>query len=336
MEAYIEIYLKNIVDNYKKIVDYSKKNVIAVIKDNAYGHSLIQVGQILASKNVFMLAVSNISEAILLRKNMIFSPLLLLGRCDDAKTIYSLKITQGVSSLDQLKNLAKQNIPISIHLELETGMHRLGLNQEEIPEAINIINNSKLKLKGIYTHFCSQDNIKQKDIFKNMIDTYFYQYKLIIHSQASNFINEDLSYCNTIRVGLALYGYNPYLDLKPALKLICPIIRIQKINKDVDIGYDYIEKTSENGYILTLPFGYSHGLSRLKTLCFFYKNNIYYQIGKQCMDMTMFFSKDEISSSEEVEFISLNNTNNLITLNNENIYYILSSLSPNIKRIYKY
>ena len=54
------------------------------------------------------------------------------------------------------------------------------------------------------------------------------------------------------------------------------------------------------------------------------------------MDMTMFFSKDEISSSEEVEFISLNNTNNLITLNNENIYYILSSLSPNIKRIYKY
>ena len=43
-----------------------------------------------------------------------------------------------------------------------------------------------------------------------MIDTYFYQYKLIIHSQASNFINEDLSYCNTIRVGLALYGYNPY------------------------------------------------------------------------------------------------------------------------------
>ena len=124
--------------------------------------------------------------------------------------------------------------------------------------------------------------------------------------------------------------------MKPALKLICPIIRIQKINKDVDIGYDYIEKTSENGYILTLPFGYSHGLSRLKTLCFFYKNNIYYQIGKQCMDMTMFFSKDEISSSEEVEIISLNNTNNLITLNNENIYYILSSLSPNIKRIYKY
>ena len=43
MEAYIEIYLKNIVDNYKKIVDYSEKNIIAVIKDNAYGHSLIQL-----------------------------------------------------------------------------------------------------------------------------------------------------------------------------------------------------------------------------------------------------------------------------------------------------
>lgn len=334
MEAYIEIYLKNIIDNYKKITTYTKKNVIAVIKDNAYGHSLIHVGRTLASNNVFMLAVSNISEAILLRKNMIFSPLLLLGRCDDAKTIYSLKITQGVSSLNQLRILAKQNVPISIHLEIETGMHRLGIDQNEILDAINIIKNSKLKLKGIYTHFCSQDNTQQKEIFKNIIDTYFYQDKLIIHSQASNFINEELSYCNTIRVGLALYGYNPYLELKPSLRLICPIIRIQKINKDVDVGYDYIEKTPNNGYILTLPFGYSHGLSRLKTLCFFYQNKIYYQIGKQCMDMTMFFSKENIPL-EEVEIISSNNTNNLISLNNENIYYILSSLSPNIKRIYK-
>ena len=114
MEAYIEIYLKNIIDNYKKITTYTKKNVIAVIKDNAYGHSLIHVGRTLASNNVFMLAVSNVSEAILLRKNMIFSPLLLLGRCDDAKTIYSLKITQGISSLNQLRILAKQNVQIKM------------------------------------------------------------------------------------------------------------------------------------------------------------------------------------------------------------------------------
>ncbi len=52
------------------------------------------------------------------------------------------------------------------------------------------------------------------------------------------------------------------------------------------------------------------------------------------MDMTMFFSKEDVPF-KEVEIISLNNTNNLISLNNENIYYILSSLSPNIKRIYK-
>ena len=126
MQTYIKINLSNIIDNYKKIQEFTNKQIIAIIKDNAYGHGLIQVGKMLSSINSF-LAVSNIEEAITLRKNMVFSPILLLGREDDAKIIFSLKIHQGVSSLEQLKILAKQEIPISIHLEIETGMFRLGI-----------------------------------------------------------------------------------------------------------------------------------------------------------------------------------------------------------------
>lgn len=335
MESYIEITTKNIIDNYKAIKEYCQKPVIAVIKDNAYGHSLIQIGKTLANNNAFMLAVSSINEAISLRKNMIFTPILLLGRCDDSRTIYSLKITQGISSLDQLKTLIKDNIPISIHLEIETGMHRLGLTEDETEEALFLIKNSHLKLKGVYTHFCSEDNNLQKEKFESIIKKYFLNQKLLIHAQASNFINNHLSYCNAVRVGLALYGYSKHLFVKPSLKLICPIIRCQPIKKDELVGYDFIEKTLSDGYILTIPFGYSSGLSRFKTLCFTLNNKIYYQIGKSCMDMMMFFSEEKIESGTLIEIISENNTQILLSLNDDNIYYALSSLSPNIKRIFK-
>ena len=335
MEPIIKINLRNIVDNYKKIKDFCKKNVIAVIKDNAYGHSLIHVAKALSNSNVYMLAVSSLSEAISLRKNMIFAPILLLGRCDDARTLYSMKIIPGVSSLDQLKKLSEENIPLPIHLEIETGMHRLGISVEEIEEALALIQRSNLKLKGVYTHFCAAQSDLQRTCFETVVRQYFDAEKLIVHAQASSYLKDPLDCCNAVRVGLALYGYNKDIRLKPALKLICPVIRSQKVESDQSVGYDFSEKTPSAGYILTLPFGYSTGLSRLRKLSFVYRNKIYYQIGKSCMDITMFFSEDPIGSGTEIELISEANIDSLISLNNESVYYLLSSLSPSIKRVFK-
>ena len=92
MDSYIEINTKNILSNYHAIKQHYNKNVIAIIKDNAYGHGLIKVGLELSKNNVYMLGVATLNEAISLRKNMIFSPLLLLGRYEDTKTLFSFKI----------------------------------------------------------------------------------------------------------------------------------------------------------------------------------------------------------------------------------------------------
>lgn len=331
MESYIKINLKQIAENYQTIRSYCKKNVIAIIKDNAYGHGLIQVGKTLSTINCNMLGVSSISEAILLRKNLIFLPILLLGRCDDYKLLYSLKITISISSLEQLETLSKSEFPISIHLKIETGMNRLGLEINEIPRALEIINKSKLQLKGIFTHFHSTNYNNQLKSFKKVLDLIPNKNKLLIHTQASSTINKQIDICNTVRTGLALYGYSKFIDVKPSLELFCPIIRNKKIQHNTPVGYDYTEKTKQDGYILTIPFGYSNGLSRIKKLCFEYKNNLYYQIGKSCMDMTMFFTDKKIDL-KEIPLISKSNTKNLT--NNESIYYILSSLSPNLKRVF--
>lgn len=332
MDSYIEINIKNILFNYRTIKEHYNKNVIAIIKDNAYGHGLIKVGSELSKNNVYMLGVSTLNEAISLRKNMIFSPILLLGRYEDAKTLFSFKITPGVSSLSQLKLLAKDNISIPIHIEIETGMNRLGLSLDELDNAIVILRNSKLKLKGLYTHLCGDIFNEQIKTFKTALEKFNSFSNLTIHIQSSNYIDYDIPFVNTLRVGLAIYGYSDKLNLKPALNYYVPVWRCKEILKDSFIGYDQVDKTKEDGYIITLPIGYATSFSRLKTIKLTYNNIVLSQIGKPCMDMTMFFSKEPIKEGTYINILSNDNIKLLLNDNDESIYYILSSLSPLIPR----
>lgn len=332
MDSYIEVNLKNIIFNYQTIKQTYNKNIIAIIKDNAYGHGLIKVGLELSKNNVYMLGVSTLNEAISLRKNMIFSPILLLGRCDDAKSLFAFKITPGISSLSQLELLAKDNIPIPIHIEIETGMNRLGLKLDELDEAINIIRNSKLKLKGLYTHLCGDIYKKQLETFKIALEKFSSFSNLIIHVQSSNYMDLDISYINALRIGLALYGYSNKLNLKPALKYYIPVWKCKQILKDEYIGYDQLGQANADGYIITMPIGYATSLSRLKNIKLIHNDIVISQIGKNCMDMTMFYSKTPLKEGTYINVLSKENIDLLTNDNQETIYYLLSSLSPSLPR----
>lgn len=333
MEPVITINLKNIVDNYHAIKKYCQKNIIAVIKDNAYGHGLIKVAQALSKTNVFMLCVSSIQEAINIRKSLIFTPILLLGRCDDANLLYSFKITPSITSIDHLKALDKSKIPLPIHLEIETGMNRLGINDNDLDECLEILSKSKMRLRGIFTHLCSSNIDCQLNIFKKSLEKFDLS-KLIVHCQASSYINQKFDFVNCLRIGLALYGYSPYIDLKPALKLEVPILRCNPIKKGVPVGYDYVESSPEDGYIITIPWGYSFGLSRIRKLCLRYNDDTIYQCGKSCMDLTMFFSSHYIKAGTMLNLFEIANLKNLLLENDESVYYALSSLNPNLVRFY--
>lgn len=334
MEPIIQINLNAIKHNYHKIRETTQKNIIAVIKDNAYGHGLIQIGKLLSSLGVSMLAVSSLQEAMLLRKNMIFSPILLLRRTDNYNVLYSYKITSSIISLAHLKKLIQSNLPLSVHLEINTGMNRLGIELEEIDEALEMIKHSKLQLRGIYTHFCGSNFQTQKEKFLKILPLFDNFKKLIIHAQSSNYINENINEFNAIRIGMALYGYSPYYDLKPSMSLKIPVIRCSHISKDEPVGYDHTEKTKEEGYIITIPWGYSNGLSKFISFEVKHKNIILKRIGKTCMDMMMLFSKSPLNEGEYLNIFSDENLKHLLQINNETIYYAISSLSSTIKREY--
>ncbi|MCH5172369.1 MAG: alanine racemase [Erysipelotrichales bacterium] len=335
MRAFLEISKENLVYNYKTIKERTNKDIICVIKSNAYGHGLIEVAKTLVPLNPKMFAVSTIEEAALIRKNLIFTPILLLGTCDNLSFASNYRITLTIVSIDYLKTLISANLPIFVHLLVNTGMNRDGLDENEIKEALELIKNSKLLLRGIFTHFASNDTYElQNELFEQILNNIPHE-KLLIHSQATSTMLKNNNSSTAIRVGLALYGLNNDLDLKPVLTLKAYPIVERKVNGHEKISYNS-EPVEKEGYIYTLPIGYADGLNRNIKLSVFANDKYYDQIGVMCMDHLMIFSDDELPKQtcfeiigEHISIIDLANKNATIP------YEIVAKLSSRLKRLLK-
>lgn len=331
MRAFIEIDINALENNYLKIKNETKKDIIAVLKDNAYGHGLIECAYALYKLKVPMFAVSTKEEAITIRKNLIFTPILLLGECHDIRFLSSYKITQTIISFNQLKLLAKSSIPIPIHLFIDIGMKREGIEIDEIDEALQTINNSKLVLKGICTHYSSLSNYENEHIlFLDALKKIPNYQKLIIHSSASSTykINKDDT---AYRIGLSLFGLDN--ELEPVLKLKSPIIRKIKVNKGTPISYDGIEITPEDGYIYTIGLGYGDGWRRNYKTTAYIKNDQLKQIGVTCMDYMMLYSKNNYDENVILSIIDeCHSANEIANENNTIVYEITSLLNQRLKR----
>ena len=208
----MEIDLNNLTDNYNKIKSKTNKEIIAVVKNNAYGLGLIEISKKLVSLGVKMLAVNDIIEAVKLRENFIYSDVLILNSLtfDDYSYLYRYdNIVLSINSLEDAINLNKYYYgrPLRVHIQIDSGMNRLGIKSwGEYLDTLNIVkNNEKFHLEGIYTHFVSsKDSIINNQIsyFKKHLNEYHYRY---IHIMNSSSIDK-CDFGNLVRVGIALYG----------------------------------------------------------------------------------------------------------------------------------
>lgn len=336
MRGYIELSKKQLIDNYLKIKEETQKDVICVIKTNAYGHGLIEVAKILATQGPKMFAVSTLEEGMLIRKSLIFTPILLLGTCDNLLYASNFRITLSTVSLTYLKRLQKANIPLFIHLLINTGMNRDGILLDEIPEALDIIKKSKLILKGVFTHFASAETYEnQMSIFLNALDQIPTK-KLIIHSQASSTFLIKNEKMTAVRVGLALYGLAENVSFtKPILTLKSQAICEYSLPINSRISYSQTPLASE-GFVYTLPLGYGDGLLRTYTYKVLSGDEQYSQIGVTCMDHLMIFSPKKLKMTDEFTIIGPHNP--IISIAQEanmTPYEIACHLSPRLKRIIK-
>lgn len=282
---YIEIDLDKLVHNLgqvrKKIG--ASNSIIAVVKDNAYGLGAPVIAQTLEKEGVGFFAVACMDEARELRKHNIHSPILVLGACpqDDIVWASSNGVHVTLNDIAQLDLLADMGCMVKLHINVDTGMGRLGLFKSETDEALKIISSSgNIELEGIFTHFANADAPDtDKTSLQNM------QFTEVLNSVKEKGLSPRYIHCSNsaaicrfqipegyyIRPGILLYGSrsDPTQDFDIDLLLIASlkasIIKIKKVPAGTPISYGGTYTTQEETLIATVPIGYTHGLPRALT-----------------------------------------------------------------------
>lgn len=300
--SWIEISEKNLIHNVKAHYNFLDKGVklSPVVKSNAYGHGLLLVSQVLDKmKEVGFLSVVNLEEAIILRKNKIKKPILVLSyyeieesREDFVKQI-KFAINHNISlmaydlkQIESFNKIAKQlKKKIKIHIKVETGMARVGVLYEQALEFINKVSKlENVEIEGLASHFATTEESNQ----------YFAKFQLsnfkklikeldrldinipIKHMAASAAITlSKENHFNAVRLGIAMYGLwpsqenkktinrkYPEFKLKPALSWKTKLFQVKKLKADVPVGYGCTYRTTKNITMGLIPVGYFEGLDR--------------------------------------------------------------------------
>lgn len=280
----IEISKDNLIQNYKYLSSLSKKvRVAPVIKSNGYGHGIIEVAKILDSLDTFHVSsrpffcVDSLYEAYELLKADIRTPILIMGYTDSENLkVKKIPFSYAVFDLETAEILNDHQPGCGIHIFVDTGMNREGIQIEDLPNFLKNLRGFKnLKIEGLMSHLASADN--SKDPLNKIQITNFKKALQICKKNQINLkwihlSNSDglLNYVptwnvgiqNMARVGLALCGISHDHNLKPVLTLKSKIIQIKKLKKGMRVGYSGTFTAKKEMLLGVLPLGYYDGLDR--------------------------------------------------------------------------
>src|SRR3990170_2299018 len=231
-----EINLESLAFNLsqiKKLLSPSQK-LLSVVKANAYGHGYVEVAKKALQEGASFLGVVSLKEASILRESGISKRILVLGSLFEEEVSHAieLEVTPVIFSIPLVKKLnleaKRMNKQISFHIEIETGMGRLGISPDEIETFLSEIKKSEnLKLEGVMTHFAQSEaedssyTRYQLDIFRKAIEVIKKDFNNItIHaSNSAALVGIPEARFDLARIGLMMYGYHPHKRLKNIMEL---------------------------------------------------------------------------------------------------------------------
>ncbi len=273
--CWIEISEKNLCNNVAALRRQlpSGCQLMAVVKDNAYGHGAVAVCHQLNKLGVRAFAVATLDEGVELRQNGILGDILVLGYTDPgrARSIKKYDLIQTLISLEHAVSLDSVGVPLRAHIAVDTGMHRLGIDCRQEADIKKCYQLKHIRVEGIFSHLCHADSRepssiaftnKQAAAFFNLLKTLKNPGKT--HLQNSHgLLNYPGIICSYARVGIALYGGAENTPgLEPVLSLKSRVALIREVQAAEPIGYDCAFVPEKNLTIGVVPIGYGDGLPR--------------------------------------------------------------------------
>ena len=287
--ASAEINLSAIADNLKLIKGKTNAQVLAVVKADAYGHGLIQVGKAAESAGANWLGTALLEEGIALRNSGIKVPIIswLTPLGEDFKTAINLDIDLSISSIELLTDVIAagkvvKKIP-RVHIEVDTGMSRGGVGDDWqlfLTELSKTVKANEINIIGIWSHFARADepgqvmNQEQLNTFEDRIksasDVGIKPEFIHIANSAAALTNNG-AHKNIIRWGIGLYGLSPdinnlgdskSLKLKPAMRLKAKLHLVKAVKAGVSVGYGGTAITKSDTKLGVVTLGYADGVPR--------------------------------------------------------------------------
>ena len=287
--ASAEISLLAIADNLKLIKSKTNAQVLAVVKADAYGHGLIQVGKVAENVGADWLGTALLEEGIALRNSGIKIPIIswLTPLGEDFKAAINLDIDLSISSTELLNEIvlagkSVKKIP-RIHVEVDTGMSRGGVGDDWqlfLNELSKAVAANEINIVGIWSHFARADepdevmNKEQLAVFEDRIKSASaagIKAEFIHISNSAASLTNKSAHKNIIRWGIGLYGLSPdlnnlgdskSLNLKPAMRLKAKLHLVKAVKAGVSVGYSGTAITKSDTKLGVVTLGYADGIPR--------------------------------------------------------------------------
>lgn len=285
--------------------------LFAVVKANAYGHGATLVAPAALEAGATRLAVATVNEAVELRAAGITAPILVLGytpgwqaevllQHDLTATVYDADVAQAYAA-----SAARAGKLLSVHVKVDTGMHRLGLYPVQVPAFLQQVQSLPgLHVEGLYTHFSTADEadkgftrqqLSQLTALLETLDTLDLRPPLVHSANSAATLSLAETHLNGVRCGISLYGLHPSAatplpaGFRPALRWVAHVAQVKALQPGDAVSYGNTYVAQGDRVIAVLPVGYADGFPRSPrtwdyVLIAGQRAPI---VGRVCMDQTM-------------------------------------------------
>lgn len=354
--------LKHNLEVYRGMLKPETK-AMAMVKAFGYGTGDYELAHKLQQSGIDYLAVAFTDEAVALRKKGISVPILVLNpERAGYESLIKHKLEPEIYSFDMLiefneflsESHMTEELPYPIHINLDTGMHRLGFEEDHLATLIQFLKEqSSIRVKSIFTHLSSADmeegrsfSLEQIEKFNSMFDQITSQllYKPMKHVlNSAGLENFPEHQYDMVRLGIGLYGVSGRVDVQKKLEQVASlrarVLQIKRLKKGEPVGYSRAFVADRNTSIATISLGYADGLNRSLSRgvgALYIHGKRCPIVGNICMDMTMIDIADlNVKPGDEVEIFGNNiSLSELANKMGTIPYEALSSVASRVKRIY--
>jgi alanine racemase len=286
--AWLEIDLGRLRRNLQLIRRELRSGVrlLAVVKDEAYGHGALEVARVAVEEGAWGFGLSTLEEAMILREGGITAPLLLLGERQEAELEWCVghDLTVCLNDAHNVRALARiaaaRGKRVPVHVKIHTGMTRYGVRWDEaLPLIAQVAAEKSLRLEGVMTHFSQSDETD-----KTFANLQFARFEEVLRAMAAAKVSVQIRHtCNSggvldlpqahldmVRPGILMYGIFPSQvcrrieGIQPAMSVKARIAGIQKLKPGEVVGYGMRYTAATERRVAVLPIGYGDGFPRVR------------------------------------------------------------------------